>query len=174
MLRNFPDIRSVNCNLSFCHIVKSRNQIYQRRFTASGTSDKCGCLSRFCCKWQIMQYIFFSSRIAERNMFKCNFTLLIFRKCPRCFRIIDLCLALQYFVYTGCWYCCSRKHDWDHTNHQECHNNLHCILDKCHHIANLHCSIIDTVPTAPYNQNGNTVHNQHHYRHHKCHGTVDK
>ena len=174
MLCQISYILSVNRNPSFCHIIESRNQVDQCRFTTSGASDKCCRFSRFCGKCNVMQYIFFCSRIVEGYMFKCNFSFAVFRKCLWLLWIMDFCLALQDFIHTLCWNCCSWKHNRNHTNHKEWHNNLHCILDKCHHISDLHCSVINTVSTGPHNQNGNPIHHKHHSRHHKCHGTVDK
>ena len=44
----------------------------------------------------------------------------------------------------------SWEHNGNHTDHEEGHDNMHCILNKCHHIANLHLSSseFDTFSTA--------------------------
>ena len=64
------------------------------------------------------------------------------------------------------------KHNGNHGDHQEGHDNLHGIGDKRHHVAYLKVPRIDSLSSEPYDHDGNTVHNQHHHRHHKGHDTV--
>ena len=174
MLGNGTNIFSIQCDRTFCYIIKSWDQVDHRRFTTTGTSDDRRCLSRFCCKADIMKYVFFCSRITEGYVVKFYFAFSGFFQFFRCFRIFDRCPACQDLIHTVCCNSCSWKHNRNHTDHKEGHDDLHCILDKCHHITNLHLPVTDTMCTAPYNQYGNSVHDQHHHRHHKCHGTVYK
>ena len=103
---------------------------------------------------------------------KNSFSLL--RQYFRPFRITDDRLTLQHFFHTVSRYSRTRKHDRDHAKHQESHDDLHGILNKCHHISHLHLTIADSMCSGPYNQNRDSVHDQHHCRHHKCHRTIDK
>lgn len=73
--------------------------------------------------------------------------------------------------------CCNtgtRQHNRHHGKHQECHNNLHGISNKCGHCSNLNLSGINTMCRYPDNQYGYSIHNKHHARHHKSHDTVGK
>ena len=141
------DIRSVKRDLSACHIIKTRKQVDQRRFTTSGTSDNCSGLSRLCNKINIRKHIF---RICNRTF--CTYNL----------------------IYTLCSHTGSRHHDRHHGQHQKCHNDHHCVSNKCRHGTNLHISAIDPLCGNPHNQKRNAVHDHHHSRHHKCHNTVGK
>ena len=107
-------------------------------------------------------------------MIKLQDTCFFFTECLCFFRIIDHRLTCQNFLNTICRHSRSWKHDRNHTDHQESHNNLHRILNKCHHISNLHLTVTDSMCPVPYDQNRNTIHDQNHRRHHKCHRTVNK
>ena len=95
-------------------------------------------------------------------------------ECLRLFRIVDDCPACEHFLHTVRSHCRSWKHDGEHAQHQESHDDLHRVLDKRHHITHLHLTVIDAVCPRPYDEYGDTVHDQHHHRHHKCHGAVDE
>ena len=107
-------------------------------------------------------------------MIKFHNSLYVFCRQNRIFRICNTYFCFQHVVNTECCDICSRKHNRHRCDHQEGHDNLHCILDKCHNIANLHSSVIYRISTTINNQNGNTIHNKHHRWHHKCHTAVDK
>lgn len=174
MLGYFPDIHTIQSDRSFCHIVKSRDQINQRRFSASGTSnDRCS-LSRLCCKMDIVKHIFVRSLISKGYMFKFQDTFFRFLELCGFFRILNYRFACQDLFNTICRYRCSWKHDRDHTDHQESHDNLHRVLNKCHHISNLHLAVTDSMCSIPYDQHRNSIHDEHHGRHHKRHRTIDK
>ncbi len=82
---NISDIFSVQCDRTFCNIIESRNQVDHRRFTTPGTSDDRRCLSRFCCKADIMQYVFFCSRITEGYVVEYNLSFSFFQFFRRVF-----------------------------------------------------------------------------------------
>ena len=167
------DIRSVKRDLSACHIIKTRKQVDQRRFTTSGTSDNCSSLSRLCNKINIRKHIFRGSRIPEIYMMKGNHTLTLFHG-SRLFRICNRTFCAYNLIYTLCSYTGSRHHDRHHGQHQKCHNDHHCVSNKCRHGTNLHISAINPLCGNPHNQKRNAVHDHHHSRHHKCHNTVGK
>ena len=83
-------------------------------------------------------------------------------------------LCIHNFIDTLSCNACPRKHNRHHGDHQKGHDDLHGILHKCHHISNLHGSVIHCMSSVVDDQNGNTIHDQHHSRHHKCHTAVDK
>ena len=174
MLAHFPDIHTVYQNLALCHVKKPWNQVYQRRFTASGTSNNCCCFTRSCRKVQIRKYIFFGFRIGKGNIFKFNDTFLASVCLLRIFRIMENHFCCQYLINTRSRYTGSRQHNGKHGKHQEGHYYHHGILDKCHQITDLHISIVNSGCTFPYYQYCNTVHDKHHKRHHKRHTAVNK
>ena len=85
---------------------------------------------------------------------------------------MDDSLASQNFFHTIRSHSRSRQHNGKHAQHQKSHDNLHRILDKCHHIADLHLTFINTMGSRPHYEDRDSIHNKHHDRHHKCHGTV--
>ena len=105
-------------------------------------------------------------------MVECEHTFLFFFKFFRCFRIMDHRPAGQNLIHTICRNSRSWKHNRQHAYHKESHNNLHRVLDKRHHIADLHLSVVDSFCTGPHDQNRDPVHNKHHDRHHKRHRAI--
>lgn len=85
MLFHFTDIYTIQRNISGCHIIETWNQIYQRRLTASGTSNDCCCLTRLRCKCNIFQNIFICTRITERYMIESKYSFSVFWKMFSCF-----------------------------------------------------------------------------------------
>ena len=92
----------------------------------------------------------------------------------RFLRIIYRWLHFQDLTDSAGCHVCPWEHNGDCCDHQEGHNNLHCVLDKCHHISYLHSSIVNAMCTEIDNRYRYTVHDQHHDRHHKCHTAVYK
>ena len=90
------------------------------------------------------------------------------------FRIFDGKRGIQNLQDTVGSHTGTRQHNGHHRDHQKRHDDLHRILDKCHHITHLHITGIDTVCTGVDDQYTDSVHDQHHQRHHKRHCTVDK
>ena len=174
MLGYITDIYAIQGNTAFCNIIKPRNQIYQRGLAASRASDDRSCLTRLRCEINIVEHIFACPRITERYVVELQNALRFFRQFHCFLRIMYHGCACEHFIYTVRRNGRPWQHDGNHAQHQEAGNDLHCILNKRHHIPDLHLSVINTVSAAPDNQNGDAVHNQHHSRHHKCHGTVYK
>ena len=92
----------------------------------------------------------------------------------RSFRILNGNLCFQNLINTKRCNICSREHNRHCSDHQEGHNDLHCILDKCHNITNLHGSVVYCMGTTVNNKYRYSVHDQHHNGHHKSHTSVDK
>ena len=90
------------------------------------------------------------------------------------FRIYYTDLCLEYIVDTKCCNICSWEHDRHCCDHQEGHDDLHCILNECHNITNLHGSIVYCIRSTVDDQHRDTIHNEHHRRHHKSHTSVNK
>ena len=174
MLAYPADIRSVQCNGTFRHVIEAGNQIYQRGFSASGTADNRGSFPGFCRKCYIMKDIFICPRIPEGHVAECEDPFLPAVKCCRMLRIMNHSLAGQHFLHTVCRHCRSGQHNGKHAQHKESHDNLHGVLNKCHHISHLHLTFAYAVGSVPHNKDGDAVHYQHHDRHHKGHSAVNK
>ena len=171
---HLPDIHAVHPDTSFGHIKETRNQIHQSTFTTSGTSDKGNGFSFPCFKGNIGQHFFFRSRISKAYMIKDYRSFLLFFRFYTVCRIFNRKWCIQDFQDTIGSHTCTWQHNRHHRDHQERHDNLHRILDKCHHITHPHITGIDTVCTGINNQYTDPVHDQHHQRHHKSHRTIDK
>ena len=117
--------------------------------------------------------IFIRSRISERHMVKCQHTLLSFLQIFSAVFGSWITVLLDRTSSTRSAATAALGSIIDnHAYHKESHNNLHRILDKRHHISNLHLSVVDSFCTGPHDQNRDPVHNKHHDRHHKRHRAI--
>ena len=66
----------------------------------------------------------------------------------------------------------ARQHDRNHADHQKRHDNNHGVRDEGDHVTGLNRARIDVGSAHPHDKNRNGIHNQHHCRHHECHGPV--
>ena len=107
-------------------------------------------------------------------MVEFNRSFYIFGWLNRILRVCDAYFCLENVIDTKCCHVCSRKHDGHGCDHQEGHDDLHCVLDECHNVTYLHGSVINGIGTAVNDQYGNAIHDQHHSRHHKGHASVDE
>ena len=176
MLTQIADIHTVNGNASLCCVIKTWNQVNEGGFSRTGTSDKGSCFTRFRCKADIFQDICVRTVITEGNVLKLNNTFHFFAKVFFCslFRICNLVFGGQDLTDTISRYRCSWYHNEHHADEQEAHDNMHCILDECHHIADLKIALCDLFAAKPNDKQRDTVHNKHHGWHHSSHCTVYK
>ena len=89
---------SVDCDISFLHIVIARQQIHQRRFTRPRLSYQCDRLTFRNCQVHMLQHFPFTV-ITESDILKLNFVIQSLQR----FRIrnfFDLILSFQNLVYT--------------------------------------------------------------------------
>ena len=96
------------------------------------------------------------------------------RRSHRVARIFNGDFLFKYLGNTVCGHICPGDDDRHQSDHQEGHNDLHGVLDKCHHIAHLQGAAVHGVRTCVNDQYGDAVHDQHHHRHHKGHAAVDE
>ena len=67
-------------------------------------------------------------------------------------------LSGEHFVDAVNGYRRARHKDEGHTDHQKCHDNLHRILHKGHHIAYLHGGLFDLMPADPDDHETHHIH----------------
>ncbi|MPM99883.1 hypothetical protein SDC9_147078 [bioreactor metagenome] len=70
--------------------------------------------------------------------------------------------------------CRTRDHDEHHAQHQEAEHDLHGILHKRQHVADLHLAVSDLVCAHPDDQHRHQVHHKHHGGEHQRYQPVDK
>ena len=73
--RKFPDINTVQCYASLRHIIQTRNQIHDRRFSTTGTSDDRRSLPRISSEVNVVNRRLPAARICEIHMVKFQHTL---------------------------------------------------------------------------------------------------
>ena len=73
--RKFPEINTVQCYASLRHIIQTRNQIHDRRFSTTGTSDDRRSLPRISSEVNVVNRRLPAARICEIYMVKFQHTL---------------------------------------------------------------------------------------------------
>ena len=161
MTVHLPDIHTIDQHTTAGHIIKSRDQLYQRTLAGSGTADDCQRFPCFCRKRNIFQDSFFTIRIAEIHVIKHNFFYMLSDIRNRLF-LRNLILNIR----------CHIHHHFDtfgrnigtgihHKYEAEQHNRKHGmkkIFHKRHQLSHLQRTLIDHLACNKIDRNCRNIH----------------
>ena len=165
-----PDISSAYTHGTIQYVVKSRNQLYQRRLGASGSTDNADGLSRMNLEIDISKDtfllpLFLRLIFAVSKIYMVKFNRTILYLIYRVFRIVKSTLLIQHFCNTLCRRTCHGDHDKYHGHHHQTHKNLHGISKETHKFSSGHGAIhYNHFCTNPGNQKNTGIYRQLHDR----------
>ena len=174
MLLDLADIGPIHVDGAFRDFIETRDKIDNRRFSRTGSTNQGSGLPGLGSKADIMQYIFLCTRIAKRHVTEFDRPSKWLAELSRFLWVFDAWFGFQDISDTITRYSCSWQHDKHHCEHEEGKKDLHGVLHKSHHVANLYIRLGDLMGTDPEDQQSHDVHDQHHQRHHDNHDPVDE
>ena len=121
----------------------------------------------------MLQNVALRSAIPEGNVPEFHLTLYLLQHFWL-WLIPDFQLCLEHFLNTDCGYAGPGHHHKHHGDHQEGGDNLHGILDKGHHVADLQRGFRNGMAAYPHNHYRYHVHDEHHRGHHGRHDPLYK
>ena len=177
-LGHIAHVHAVDTDRTAGGIIKARDQVEQRRFAAAGGADDGRGLAGPGGKGNVLQCVAVGTGIAEADILELHFAIPVFsfqrRFCGGGIGVVDGGRRLDDLVDTVGCHTGTGQHDGYHRQHQEGHDDLHCVGDESNHLAHLHVAQVHGLTAEPDDEQASAVHDESHKRHHGSHGAVGK